>query len=179
LVVAGLEEDDAGMGDGVTGGESKAGREEAEEAGEGFVISPLPCLDMGRRLWRVCGVYEVECCVSAGVVPRFDEQAWIEEGVEASFFPVMGSGYWGFRPPILCHIGRESRCASSKEDVRRCECCDLGKEERCQSPLTCCLKLQTDAYALQASGSLLTARQRQRGKEAKQAKQAKQSTRLA
>lgn len=51
VVRAGLEEDEEGTGDG--GGESKAGREEAEEAGDGFVISPLACLGV---------------CVSASVV---------------------------------------------------------------------------------------------------------------
>lgn len=57
VIRAGLEEAEAGgRGEGVKGGESKAGREEAEEAGEGFVISPRACLGCDRRLWCVCGV---------------------------------------------------------------------------------------------------------------------------
>lgn len=55
VVRAGLEEDEEGTGDG--GGESKAGREEAEEAGDGFVIPPFVCL--GWCLWYVYGVFEV------------------------------------------------------------------------------------------------------------------------
>lgn len=52
---AGLEEDEEGTGEGVRGGESKAVREDAEEAGDGFVIS-LPCLS-----WLVSASLVVWC----------------------------------------------------------------------------------------------------------------------
>jgi len=66
VVRAGLEEDEEGTGEGVRGGESKEGREDAEEDGDGFVISLLVCLGWCRRLWW-CGVCMRWCeCVSGG-----------------------------------------------------------------------------------------------------------------
>lgn len=49
VVRAGPEEDWVGTGESVGGGESKAGREEAEEAGDGFVI-----LFVALLCWRRC-----------------------------------------------------------------------------------------------------------------------------
>lgn len=51
VVRAGLEEDEEGTGESVRGRESKAGMEEAEEAGDGFVIISLACLVGRRHLW--------------------------------------------------------------------------------------------------------------------------------
>ena len=51
VVRAGLEEDEEGTGEGVRGRVSKAGMEEAEDAGDGFVIISLACLVGRRHLW--------------------------------------------------------------------------------------------------------------------------------